>query len=86
MSCQPLIERFAAAAIAFARRTRRGGCLSLLTLFTLLKLLWRRSLLHRRRDITLTLWLLLRLRLNGHLPGRLGIARWTLWYEHGWSL
>ena len=72
MSCQPLIERFAAAAIAFARRTRHGGCLSLLTLFTLLKLLWRRSLL--------------RLRLNGHLPGRLGIARWTLWYEHGWSL
>lgn len=85
MSCRLLIERFAAAAFPFARRTRRRGCLSRLTLFTLRNLLWRRSLLHRRRDIMLTLWLLLRLRPGGHLPGRLRIARRTLWQNYGGS-
>ena len=86
LSCRPSIERFAAAAFPFTRRTRRNGCLSLLMLFALLELLIRRSLLLRRWDIALALWLLLRLRLDRHLPGRLGIARWTLGYEYGWSL
>ena len=55
------------------------------TLLALLKLLCWRRLLHRRRDNTLTLWLLLRLPLNGYLPGRLGIARRTLQHDRGRS-